>query len=87
MHDKILSKIEELKRRELELYELDKKIIIQNLKNYEKEEIEFENKYNYALLRLKLIFCSITDFLKNLNIQYIIYISIYYQKNIELMKD
>ena len=30
MHDKILSKIEELKRCELELYELDKKIIIQN---------------------------------------------------------
>ena len=56
MHDKILSKIEELKRRELELYELDKKIIIQNLKNYEKEEIEFENKYNYALLRLKSIY-------------------------------
>ena len=49
MHDKILSKIEELKRCELELYELDKKIIIQNLKNYEKEEIEFANKYNYAL--------------------------------------
>ena len=65
MHDKILSKIEELKRCELELYELDKKNIIQNLKNYEKEEIEFANKYNYALLRLKLIFCSITDFLKN----------------------
>ena len=65
MHDKILSKIEELKRCELELYELDKKIIIQNLKNYEKEEIEFANKYNYALLRLKLIFCSITDFFKN----------------------
>lgn len=65
MHNKILSKIDELKKYELELYEIDKKIIIQDLKNYESEKNEFAYKYSYPLLKLKIKLDEFIDFFKH----------------------